>query len=247
MKVKFSQEDLFNNLKTLVFQCNERTDENLSALFMLSKTLNDVDTIKKLATEYYLMDAIRYLEKMNSKTNSLDLIDLIVKNAGYDAVKQAIDSGAYINKKDTAGDTALIIASLLNEVDIVKLLLKYGADVHIKPKNGIRLVERIFVLGYKEILELLIEHGADNILEEYASRFFYEVEQHIFSQFIAEQFIYEELDAARNGNDDAIQFVNKSGVKEDLYLHAMSRSLPEVDGVSGPQQILVFKCLVWIR
>lgn len=244
MKKMLSKEDLFNNFKTLVFKHHDSSDENLHALFEFAKTFNDAETIKRLATKYYLMDAIKYMEKVNSDINRPNLIELIVKNAGYEVIKKAIDQGVYINQKDHDGDTALIIASKLNEVDIVKLLLKNDADVHVKLKNGSRLVESVFELGYQEILRLLIEHGADDILEEYASNFFHAVERYITSPFIAKQFVYEELDAARHGNDEAMHFVAKSGVKEALYLNAMSRSLPEVDGVNSPQQILLFKCLI---
>ena len=36
----------------------------------------------------------------------------------------------------------------------------------------------------------------------------------------------------------------KSGVKEELYLGAISRSLPEVDGANSPQQKLLFQYLM---
>lgn len=244
MRNKSSKEDHFTNLKILVFQYGQLSDENLATLFELAISLNDKDTIKRLAAEYNLMDAIRYLEKIDNKKNSPDLIELIVRNAGYDAIKKAIAQGAYINKKDSSGDTALIIASLLNEVDIVKLLLKHDADVHIRPQNRTKLVKSVFLHGYQEILELLIEHGADDILDEFAQRFFHDVDKKISSQYIAKQFVYEELDAARQGNDEAKHFVAKSGVKEALYIGAMSRSLPEVDGADSPQQIFVHHSLM---
>lgn len=243
-KQLLSKEDLLNNFKELVFTYNEKTDQNLHSLFELAKSLNDLITIQRLANECYLMDAIIYIEKIENGTNYPNLIEMIIKNTGYDALKEAIGQGVYINQKDHSGDTALIVASKLNEIDIVKLLLKNDADVHIKSKYGNRLIDDIFQLGYQEILDLLIEYGADDILEEYASSFFYETDKHISSQFIAQQFVYEELDAARFGNDYAVHFVNSSGVKEELYIDAMKRSLPEVDGAVSPQQTLIFNCLL---
>jgi len=243
MKNRLSEEDLFSNLKMLVFKHNDKSVENLQALFTLAKSLNDIETIKVLAKKYFFMDAILFLDNLDHDLNIPDLIELITENAGYDAIKKAIDQGSYINKKDTYSNTALIKASILNEVDIVKLLLQYKANVHDKLKNASRLVESVFKLGYKEVLDLLIQHGADDILNEYAESFFHDVDKQITSQFIAEQFVHEELDAARQGNDEAKHFVAKSGVKEELYLDAMRRSLPEVDGANSPQQILVFHCL----
>ncbi len=237
MKKNLSKEDVFDTFKVLVFQHNQQSDENLEALFELAMLFNDMDTIKRLAEEYHFMNAIKYLEEGND-TSRPDLIELIEKNASFDIIKNAIEQGAYINKKDSSGDTPLIIASFLNKVDIVKLLLNHNADVHVRLENGTRIVENIFSYGHQEILALLTEYGADDILDEYASNFFYEIDKLITSDFVARQFVYEELDAARHGNDDAKNFVAKSGVKEEFYLDAMGKSIPEIDGASSPQQIL---------
>lgn len=244
MKKQLSKEDIFSNLKMLVFEYDEKTDENLQALFKLAQLLNDIDTIKVLAVKYLLMDAILFLDNPAHNATAPDLIELITQNVGYEVVEGVVNRGTYINKKDNYGNTALIKASILNNVDIVKLLLQHDASVHDRLHDGSRLVEGVFALGHKEVLELLIEYGADDILDEYATRFFHDVNQKITSQFIAEQFVYEELDAARQGNDEAKHFVVKSGVKEALYNKAMRRSLPEVDGVDSPQQILVFQSLM---
>jgi len=64
-------------------------------------------------------------------------------------------------------------------------------------------------------------------------------DQHIHSDKVALQFILEELDAASQGNDEAVSFVNNSGFKENDYFGAMNNSFEEVDGPDGPQQILL--------
>lgn len=246
MQKELSEEDIFNNFKTLVLKYNDDSKENLYSLFKLAVTFNDYDTIKILAKEYYLIDAILFLKNFTQDNTSSNLIDLIVNDADYITIKNTIIQGVYVNKKDKNGNTALIHASLLNKVDIVKLLLENGADINDKFNNEIKLVELVFQLGFKEVLELLISNGAHDILEEYASSFFSDVDKRITSRFIAEQFVYEELDAARQGNDEAKHFVNKSGIKKELFTNAMSESLPEVDGAESPQQVLVFKCLMSI-
>ena len=65
------------------------------------------------------------------------------------------------------------------------------------------------------------------------------VNSRIGSQLVAFQFVLEELDAARQGNDDAIQFVNNSGFSASEYEGAMHNSFEEVDGANGPQQHLL--------
>jgi len=236
MKNLMSRETIYNNLKFLVFEQNERTVKNLNAIFELAISLYDIDTIKILARNYFFMKAIVYLEDNDYSSDSL--IELISMNTSYSVIKDVISQGIYINKKDSNGNTALIIAATLNKVDLVKLLLENDAEADVKSNNGLELIDSIFTLGYKEVLELLIRYGATNVVENYATDFFIDIDKSITSQYIAEQFVYEELDAARYGCDEAIHFAKKSGVKKELYLNAMSSSLKEVDGEKGPQEKL---------
>jgi len=65
------------------------------------------------------------------------------------------------------------------------------------------------------------------------------VSERIPSPEIALQFILEELDAARQGNIAAEQFVKNSGFSPVEYEGAMQNSFDEVDGANGPQQFLL--------
>jgi hypothetical protein len=62
---------------------------------------------------------------------------------------------------------------------------------------------------------------------------------YINSDKVALQFILEELDAARQGNAAALNFVNNSGFDEDEYVNSMQNSFEAVDGPNGPQQMLL--------
>lgn len=65
------------------------------------------------------------------------------------------------------------------------------------------------------------------------------VTSRINSKKVAYQFVLEELDAARQGNDVAMLFVQDSGFFESEYVDAMQNSFEEVDGANGPQQFLL--------
>ncbi len=65
------------------------------------------------------------------------------------------------------------------------------------------------------------------------------VSDRIATKKVALQFALEELDAARQGNDAAIQFVKNSGFSASEYEGAMQNSFEEVDGADGPQQFLL--------
>ena len=65
------------------------------------------------------------------------------------------------------------------------------------------------------------------------------VNSRINSDKVALQFVLEELDAARQGNEAAVQFVKNSGFSPSEYEGAMQNSFEEVDGPDGPQQFLL--------
>ncbi|MDD1131207.1 hypothetical protein [Pseudomonas shahriarae] len=59
------------------------------------------------------------------------------------------------------------------------------------------------------------------------------------SQKVALQFILEELDAARHGNDFVRDRIKSFYFKDSDYIGAIDRSWADVDGDSGPQQLLL--------
>ena len=56
---------------------------------------------------------------------------------------------------------------------------------------------------------------------------------------VAYQFLLEELDGARQGNDASQAAARRSGISPEEYIGALNRSRPEVDGPEGPQQLLM--------
>jgi len=75
-----------------------------------------------------------------------------------------------------------------------------------------------------------IEHATDRVSEIISAK--------IPNKEIAYRFILEEIEGASLGNDASIRFADKSGITPAEYKGAMSNSIPEVDGPSGPQQLL---------
>ena len=85
-------------------------------------------------------------------------------------------------------------------------------------------------------------HGSETMDELELKAIFYATtinNQYIHSDEVALQFILEELDAARQGNDFAINFANNCGFEKNDYIGAMKNSFEEVDGPEGPQQMLL--------
>ena len=90
------------------------------------------------------------------------LLEAVSKN-NIDDVKSLLDNGAYelINNRNIDGNTALIIASIKGNKNIVILLLDNGAEIDIKNNNGNTALMLASNYGHKDIVELLLDNGAN--------------------------------------------------------------------------------------
>lgn len=70
-----------------------------------------------------------------------------------------------INAQDHDSFTALIIATIKGQREMVQLLLEHGADVNISTKEGETALRIASKLGYKEIEQLLDHANTSNMLE----------------------------------------------------------------------------------
>lgn len=86
-----------------------------------------------------------------------------------------------------------------------------------------------------QLEKMIDENGIDFVAVQLAIL----INEKISSLRVARQFVLEELDAARQGNDVAKRFVKNSGFDESDYKGAMNRSFEEVDGPNGPQQLIL--------
>ncbi len=177
MKNKLTSEEL----KELVFEQNQATKQYKDKLFKLSKANDDMETIKRLRDVLGFKSAKIYLEKLenssikdaiknrdlvllkiavskNVDASDINIADLIEKNYSFDFIKILLDNNAKIDQKSKEGLTALMIATLKENYDLVNNLLKFGANADIiGPSNGIVLMmaaER----QNEEIALLLLQH-----------------------------------------------------------------------------------------
>ena len=72
-----------------------------------------------------------------------------------------IDAGAEVDAKSNADITALWLASGGNKIDVMKTLLKKGADATITRVDGTTALMTSGVSGHVEATKLLLENGAD--------------------------------------------------------------------------------------
>lgn len=80
----------------------------------------------------------------------------------YDAVSELLDSGADVDEGSPGTDsTAIGLASLNGDVDLVELLLQYGANADYANNHGVRPIHVACEKGHTQIVSMLIDAGVD--------------------------------------------------------------------------------------
>lgn len=139
--------------KYKLFEYNQFDDED-------DEEDDEVENIdqEKIEQMSYICNNIEQLfDKLFYEDNSLEEIEKYIR------INKRLLNEIYRN------NTLLIKACYNEEADIVKLLLKYGAEPNIREESGFTALMEACRKGYKEIVKILLEHGADPNIR--ASRF----------------------------------------------------------------------------
>ncbi|WP_411895609.1 ankyrin repeat domain-containing protein [Winogradskyella sp. A2] len=100
----------------------------------------------------------------SAKVPDID-IQLAILSNNIEEVKQHIDAGTDLNKKDAmSGSTPLITASSFGKKEITKLLVDAGADLSLKNNDGATALHTAAFFCRVDILNTLLEAGADKTL-----------------------------------------------------------------------------------
>ena len=85
-----------------------------------------------------------------------------VWHENFQGAKNALDQGAYIEAvggKEVG--TALNAASWTGNVDIMKMLLENGANLHLPNSVGLAPIHQAALYNHLEAAQLLLDYGAD--------------------------------------------------------------------------------------
>ena len=84
-------------------------------------------------------------------------------------VKQHLKRGVAVNTRDVGGETPLMRAAKLCQVEVVSYLVKVGADVNALSERGETPLMMAAFGGDLDILQLLVESGANVNAKDYRS------------------------------------------------------------------------------
>jgi hypothetical protein len=99
-----------------------------------------------------------------SQTNGQDIKDFLtaVDKHDIEKVQKLIGEGIDVNAANAKGATALMVAALNGQLDIVRLLLRNGANVNLKMKDiGVTALHWASQDGNADIVKELLSAGAD--------------------------------------------------------------------------------------
>jgi len=133
---------------------------------ILSNRMED-SIIKTLTTAMLLIILLiaascRKQENSDKEKSPLRVsIHIASLQGNIDAVRQHINAGSDLNKKDAYGSTALIIAATFGRAEVAKALIDAGADMKITNNEGSTPLHIAAFLCRTEIVKALLEEGAD--------------------------------------------------------------------------------------
>ena len=82
------------------------------------------------------------------------------RNTDIEAVKKSLDRGAALNSRNRLGKTSLYISIEKNRIDIAKMLIGAGADVHLPSLEKVTPLIAASYAGSLPLVDLLLKNGA---------------------------------------------------------------------------------------
>lgn len=154
---------------------NNRTSYKSSALFEAVKQLND--SIANLLIENkaqinvnnrFNLTPLQYSAgynllyfNLNGENNIDKDIDAFIHHSKANKISEMlINAGADLNVKDIYGFTPIMVATQLNNLELVKILCKAGADLNLASYDGVTPLMYANSMKYAEIARILFRNGA---------------------------------------------------------------------------------------
>jgi len=104
----------------------------------------------------------QHLPKVVYESDYDGLLFGCIESGDSDALRSVIIQGRSLEVRNRDGDTPLLYATLIGNVDAARILLEHGADVDAQNlKNGVNALQIAAFIGSEELARLLLEMDAD--------------------------------------------------------------------------------------
>jgi CubicO group peptidase (beta-lactamase class C family) len=148
-----------------------------------------IQTISVLAA-ILLIPSKEYCQKKPTPGISLHGAAL---QGNIEAVRQYIETGSDLNKKDVWGSTPLIIAATFGRTAVAKALIEAGADMEIGNNEGSTPLHTAALFGRVEIVKALLDRGADKYMRNKDGSTAFDL---VAIPFDEDKWLYDRLGAA---------------------------------------------------
>lgn len=135
---------------------NYQNNDGWTLLMELALDHNDANNCLK----YHSTDIIRLLLDNNADMNLQNIygntvLHIAAYSNNYSAIKSFLQRGINPNVTNNEGETPIMFAILHKSIQIVELLIQYGADLTIQDKNGMQIFDYLISFKNEEIENLI--------------------------------------------------------------------------------------------
>ena len=158
------ENDLIINIISLLKEKNLNPSKTKDLKYLLSLTVNP--DIKKINLEYLLIFLLKYLSPENEQLFYENFFQSCELGKLHN-VKILLENGFDVNCQNELGETPLHIAIAKNDIELIKLLIKYEPDISITNyKDRFNAMNYAEICGNKDIIELIKELYEKNKKQE---------------------------------------------------------------------------------
>ena len=143
----------YNTIKKLLKQKNLNPKKSKDLKYLLSLTLRQ--SIKEFNFDYLLLFLLKYLNS-NNKLIFYEYFFQTCELGKLNSVKILLENGINVNCQNDLGETPLHIAISKNDIELIKLLIKYEPNTNIKTdKEGLTVLNYAEIRNNKKILKMI--------------------------------------------------------------------------------------------
>lgn len=158
------ENDLITNIISLLKEKNLNPSKTKDLKYLLSLTVNP--DIKKINLEYLLIFLLKYLSPENESLFYENFFQSCELGKLHN-VKILLENGFDVNCQNELGETPLHIAIAKNDIELIKLLIKYEPDISITNyKDRFNAMNYAEICGNKDIIEIIKELYEKNKKQE---------------------------------------------------------------------------------